>query len=269
MNELLKSLRLGAVSVFGILVPGLAVLTSLAYLFRSEQRALCEDILGMSCASRRLEVAVAVLTLAYVFGFVVRLIPMDWLDTLSRWAQNLGKRPKTKLLDRYPYSNVRSVLEECGLTGLADYVTWEKRPARSHVSCLKLLVMERSPVLANSLASVEAHIRMMFGVFVAGAIGLGVVLWKQPLHAYWLLLVTIGSTQAIIIWTFNRTRYSELVKLLAALKLCAIKREETVEKMIAALQAPPSARHDEVHQPADSAIVSAHANPQQSGEVHQ
>jgi hypothetical protein len=111
------------------------------------------------------------------------------------------------------------------------------QPARSPVNLLKMVVAKESPRLAGTLASVEANIRMMFGVFVAGLVAL-VGLWCEGAwKGHRLPIVVIVSGLLVILHTFTQTRYSELSRLLMALHLCAQRKDK--ESAVKALLPPP------------------------------
>ncbi len=250
MEELIKSFRLGVVQVFGLIVPGLALLPSFAYLLCLEQRTDKCFVLP-NWGSHRIEFAAAVLTLAYVLGFIVRLIPMESLDWLSRgWLNRVGKwRGRDKALPLngpYPYKNLAEVLEMRGLGPLCEYVTWGDRGGRGQINSLKLLVASKNQTLANSLASIEASIRMMFGLFITGLTALGVLIGSQlsgqwpadSMILFWLLVATITCSLFVIFNTFTQMRYTELAKLLMALKLCAAEEDTAVDNVIESFKNP-------------------------------
>ena len=260
MEELIKSFRLGVVQIFGILVPGLALLTCLAYPIWLSQGAGDSLLLLKDWKSHRIEVAAGALTLAYVLGFVIRLIPTEWLDYFSiGWRNRRQKGESPRLIGDYPYANFQDILSYAGLKGLSRYVKWTKdgpRPTRAQVNSLKLLVASENPNLASALASTEANIRMMFGLFVAGFAALGVLVgsllfqgimggsWQQPIRGFWMLLVAIVFSLFMILLTFTSTRCTELVRLMTALRVCAAKRGSAVDSVMSEFEYSEDAEKD-------------------------
>jgi hypothetical protein len=240
MDELVKSFRLGVVQIFGIMVPGLVLLASLAYALLGGNHLDW----GIDWKSYRIEVAAGVMILSYLLGFIVRLIPMDSLDFFaSLWLKlRLFVRRKWNRRPQgfYPYRNLKDLLRADGLKGLESYVLWgpdKEQEARSPVNALKLLVANESQVLASALASSEANIRMMFGFFVAGTVALVVLIWTKP-TSFLPLAVVISLSLFWILHTFTQTRYNELVKLLTALKVCSKGKDSVVDQVMLALRCP-------------------------------
>lgn len=252
MDGLIKSFRLGVVQIFGLVVPGFVIMAALAYPLHLADHLEIGKLL-VAWQSYRIEFVVALLTLAYILGFVVRLIPMDWFDAVCRvwmkvrvwfrlryfgkyYKQPTGKDGCARLIalkGSYPYRNLKNALDSDGLQPLSTYVKWDEssQPSRSLINALKLVVANESPISAGRVTSIEANIRMMFGIFVGGSVGL-VGLWIYGPPGSWRFLVAIGCVLCSILHTFTQTRYSELVALLTAVTVCAGKSDSGVHGLI-------------------------------------
>jgi hypothetical protein len=236
VDEFVKSLRLGVVQIFGIIVPGLVVLASLVFL--AHVAGACGSCgFTVAWSSHRVEVAAGVLTAAYILGFIVRLVPMELVDRFSRrWLERRLGPEMESLKGQYPYENLRAVLAQDGMPELAAYVSWHEKnmnPVRARINSLKLIVANESEVLGAAMATAEANIRMMFGTFVAGLVALLVLVCSFVAPTRWtcypvarlVLVALILCSLLLIVMTFTQTRYNELVRLLTAVKICVAKND--------------------------------------------
>lgn len=189
MNDALRSLRLGAVSLFGVAVPGfvLIFLAAIGLLVPCLAIALhvsnvsWNAVAGVVHADRWLVVGAA-LILSYVVGYILRLTSPDDLDKMST-EHVLANLPKEELSvwpcrgddgDKFPYFHFRSYLEARGHDDLLEHVPWgpdadKKTTKRSKtvVHKMKLDIFLASPQLSDVVDSNEAHIRLMAGTWLA------------------------------------------------------------------------------------------------------
>jgi len=145
MNEMIKSIRMGTVDFFGILIPGLLTIVICATGFFIPIVLLILDLTETNNA--RWAVADSVLiafilfvliVLSYVLGYILRLSSPDELDKIS--AKYVIKREREiskyfeedewpynpeDALDKYPYFNFRNYLIRRGHVHLIkNLVTW-------------------------------------------------------------------------------------------------------------------------------------------------
>lgn len=144
MEDIIKSVRLGTIDFFGILIPGLLAVVIFGVGFFIPLLLLILDITGpVSLFQGEPEPSVVVFilfvltVLAYVLGYVLRLSSPDELDRVSgeyvtKRERKLNKSFKEEWpydyedpLDKYPYFNFRTYLIKRGHTHLTrDLVTW-------------------------------------------------------------------------------------------------------------------------------------------------
>jgi len=144
MNEIAKSIRMGTVDFFGVLVPGILVITMVALGVFMPLLSLLMDISNINIKLEAIDLNAATLILAsliifaYVLGYILRLSSPDALDRISAkkvivkeikagtdmvadgWPYD-PDNPK----DKYPYFNFRNYLLKRGHEHLTKaLVTW-------------------------------------------------------------------------------------------------------------------------------------------------
>ncbi len=151
MNDLIKSIRVGAVDFFGIMMPGILLLTMCTIGFFIPLILIIMNLTGSSIAgidwqeilSRNVSLILTILVFAvlvssYVIGYILRLSSPDELDKKSAkkviekekrasanfeedcWPYNLDDKT-----EKYPYSRFRDYLKKRGHLELIDeLVTW-------------------------------------------------------------------------------------------------------------------------------------------------
>jgi hypothetical protein len=144
MNEMIKSIRVGTVDFFGILVPGLLAVVMCSIGFFIPLFLLILDLTRVHANGVVLDSTWVVFTLfvivvfSYVLGYILRLSSPDELDKIS--ARKVVAR-ESKIndhfpmdewpfnpenpIDKYPYFNFRNYLIRRGHAHLTkDLVTW-------------------------------------------------------------------------------------------------------------------------------------------------
>jgi len=145
MNEMIKSIRVGSVDFFGILIPGLLVIVVCGFGFFIPIFLLILDLTGatnvpwtVTDSTLIVFILFVLIVLSYVLGYILRLSSPDELDKIS--AKYVIEREKkisryfnedewpydfNDPLDKYPYFNFRNYLQRRGHTHLTkDLVTW-------------------------------------------------------------------------------------------------------------------------------------------------
>jgi hypothetical protein len=144
MNELIKSIRVGAVDFFGIIIPGILLIAMCALGFFMPLLLIIMDILGVAinwqeALSKNTTLIFSTLVIfSYVLGYILRLSSPDELDRESAkivikqekkfnlnfdedgWPYDLGNST-----EKYPYSKFRDYLQKRGHLELTEeLVTW-------------------------------------------------------------------------------------------------------------------------------------------------
>jgi hypothetical protein len=129
----------------------------------------------------------AVLVLAYVVGYIFRLSTPDDLDRISadHAIKKMGGVREAKRDhwvhygepdNKFPYFHFRDYLKHRKHDELLDYVDWhKKRRSKTSVNKMKLAISVGSPQLSGIIESNEAHIRLLFGTWLAARLCLGFV----------------------------------------------------------------------------------------------
>jgi hypothetical protein len=184
----------------GVFLPVAILLVAVCQECLQSDQAISIAALSGIWAGNRLILSILVLVIAYVVGYIIRLSTPDDLDRVSarhvldkmaREVQDKDHSPitpeervqaalddhwPTRLEegDKFPYNHFRDYLESRGLTSLATLVKWgspgEKglsKRSKTHVNTMKLQVLAKSPDLSAVIESNEAHVRLMFGTWVA------------------------------------------------------------------------------------------------------
>ena len=219
MLDFLRTLRLGGLSVFGVMLPGLLLLgCSVIGLFVPITALLCSVSGGgawvlLALAERHATaLAVVALLIGYVLGYVLRLYSPDDLDRESVGPILRGMSDEEKKVwpctgepgDKFPYFHTHEYVRARSLEGVLKYVTWgrdvpkcedESRQKRSKsvVNWLKLEIAIRDPELAAQVESHEAHIRLMAGAWRAA-------LWSWPIIFAGLIAAVAG-----VVFSVHRT----------------------------------------------------------------
>jgi hypothetical protein len=145
LNNMVKSIRVGTVDFFGILLPGLLAVVVCAIGFFIPILMLILDFTGTATAHWMISdptliafILFVLIVLAYVLGYILRLSSPDELDRISaRYVTDREKKISKYFyedewpydfndpLDKYPYFNFRNYLIRRGHIHLTeDLVTW-------------------------------------------------------------------------------------------------------------------------------------------------
>ena len=179
-SEALQSIRLGVVTIFGIIAPGIwffsTTLLYVTYLFGggSLNDIQINSDFFISATGPYLASIIGILVV-YVCGSVLRILPPDGPD---RWSPlRKEKDSPIEKRERFPYENLPEYLISRGLLGLAELVPWrlenKEKPdvqiqrSKTFLHFIKLYITHKDPDMANYLAKQEAFIRLMSGVFYA------------------------------------------------------------------------------------------------------
>lgn len=224
MLDLLRTLRLGGLSVFGVMLPGLLLLGLAGYGIVLPGLLIAAHAtnghLGpfVQVAERHTVLLSTVLLLVgYTLGYVLRLFSPDDLDAesgkhvLKRMAKDEKRLwPYTGCPhDKFPYFCTYQYLLSRGLESAAKYVTWgpdkdcandppcpfhsqpsgmdvppKGKRSKTAINRMKLEIAMISPELAAQAESQEAHIRLMSGAWLA-------ITWTLP-------LVSAGAIMTLI-----------------------------------------------------------------------
>jgi len=206
MANVLRFLRVGLVNVLGIAVPGLLLLVffvvgiaipaavvgiPLCQEFLHSDKALCVWSVSAAWSGNKSLLVALALVFAYISGYIIRLSTPDDLDkrsaklVLEKMDREAGKEDyvaakeddwPTRLEDedKYPYFHFKEYLQSRGLDPLAELVAWgpkkvtdASKRSKTHVNMLKLKVLAASADLSAVIESNEAHVRLIFGTWVA------------------------------------------------------------------------------------------------------
>jgi len=196
MAELLRALRLGAVNIFGVAIPGflllfiscIGFLLPMLFLVSSVQRYSLDIDFKWYDSNKWLIVSVIIL-ISYIAGFILRLTSPHELDKVSVkhkkshiWNYEYEKEEK----ETFPYSRLKSYFNNYGHPDLAKLVTWDppkdppenevekevlenelKKCSSTVINRLKLDIALDCPGLSAFVDSQEAHIRLMSGTWLA------------------------------------------------------------------------------------------------------
>lgn len=206
MTDCLRFLRLGVINVLGITVPGVLLILFLTAGFFFPLTIcvlpLCQEILGsdkcvtwehavlFSTSGKTLLLFLS-LVLAYIAGYIIRLSTPDDLDRISAKIV-LGKMSQEAKAkeglgaaedhwpfqgepdNKFPYFHFRDYLLFRGLKECANLVAWGppdgtdlSKRSKTHVNMMKLEITATAPELSAIVESNEAHVRLMFGTWVA------------------------------------------------------------------------------------------------------
>ncbi|HAR37678.1 MAG TPA: hypothetical protein DCS09_03365 [Porphyromonadaceae bacterium] len=184
MVELLRALRLGAVNLFGVAIPGFLLLfisgvgfllPMLSIVLSAYNHSLCIDIKWYD-SNKWLIVSVIIL-MSYISGFILRLTSPHELDKVSVTKRKSHVWDYSNSKEQFPYSKLKSYFEDYGHPDLAALVAWKTSMAEDDNICeaeqrkcsstiinrMKLDIALDCPSLAAFVDSNEAHIRLMSG----------------------------------------------------------------------------------------------------------
>jgi hypothetical protein len=193
MGDILRSFRLGVINILGVTVPGPIVLFLICMGFLAPVILLIQDIAKDDAAKIQSGIpeippvgnvpptigVSAILILAYIIGYIFRLSTPDVLDHISakRVIKKMGGVAEAKRDhwphhgepgNKFPYFHFRDYLKYRKHGELAKYVDWDKhRRSKTSVNKMKLETHIRSPRLSAIIDSNEAHIRLLFGTWLA------------------------------------------------------------------------------------------------------
>ena len=185
---MLRTIRLGVVAVFGIVVPGVWFWgTTVFYLGYGAAiptiDAMRQRFVDLASSPSTTLIWVLGFVLVYVTGSVLRILPPDIPDRISlRWinflSEKLGdKSTRIERSDRFPYKSLPAYLRSRELDGLAQLVPWDAEDkngcdrsmlrSKTFMHFTKLFIASKNAHLADHLARQEAFIRLLAGVFYA------------------------------------------------------------------------------------------------------
>ncbi len=251
MTDILRSLRLGIINILGVTVPGLIVLFFVTIGFLAPCILLIRDLTTATIGPLPSGVprlppigtvepasgTVVVLLVAYIIGYVFRLSTPDDLDTRSaNWVvlkkmqgvPNAAKDAwpfRMEEGNKFPYFHFKEYLEKRNHKDFAQLVDWDKdKPSKTSVNRLKLETRARSPRLSALIESNEAHIRMLFGAWLAvrlcrGLLVIGFtcstigfvrsIVLADPRHLLFAYSAWMVVTSAIVIGAWLSARHIE------------------------------------------------------------
>lgn len=193
MTTILRSFRLGIINLIGVTVPGLIVLFLVCFGYLAPVVLLIQDLTTgpdeaiasgfpnippIGIVSPAIAVS-AILVLAYIIGYIFRLSTPDDLDRIStkyaikkmggvkaayddHWVHH--GEPKNK----FPYFHFSDYLNHRRHYELVPHVDWDEEVrSKTSVNKMKLTIGIRSPQLSAIIESNEAHIRLLFGTWLA------------------------------------------------------------------------------------------------------
>jgi hypothetical protein len=202
MADCMRFLRLGVINVLGITVPGilLIVFLSVGFFFPLAIVVLpvCQVLFGSDnyvhltqvmafYTSNKMILWGLILVMAYVAGYIIRLSAIDDLDRISadiilqKMNQDAKERRGLNAIEdhwpyqgepdnKFPYFHFKKYLLFRGLKDYANLVAWgpcENIRSKTHINRMKIEVMTESPELSAVIESNEAHVRLMFGTWMA------------------------------------------------------------------------------------------------------
>ncbi len=253
MTDILRSLRLGIINILGITVPGLIVLFYVAIGFLAPCILLIRDLTTATIGPLPSGVprlppigtvdpaagTAVVLLVAYIIGYVFRLSTPDDLDERSAtWAVRKKMNGVAGATEdawpfrmedgnKFPYFHFREYLEKRNHKDFARLVDWdedEHKRSKTSVNRLKLETHARSPRLSALIESNEAHIRMLFGAWLAvrlcrGLLVIGFtcstigfvrsIVLADPRHLLFAYSAWMVVTSAIVIGAWLSARHIE------------------------------------------------------------
>jgi hypothetical protein len=219
MVAFLRAIKVGAVNLFGVAIPGFLLMFFSLIGVVAPALAICFGYLhigdfpiGLWESNKSLAIAVVVI-FSYVAGYILRLSTPDEVDEPSAKGviKDYMKRgleleidcwPYAGDKDKYPYDNFWYYLEERGLTDLRREVKWGRarektgeapqvpetkfdKRSKTAVAKMKLDVMVNCPNLFAEIESNEAHVRLMSGTWLAIKAG-----WKMVLFG---MILTVAG----------------------------------------------------------------------------
>ena len=198
MSEVLRVFRLGVINLLGVTVPGLMFIIILVSGFAAPFVLVLQH-LSISL-SPNLQISkfpdlpplgtipvawVIILTfiMAYTIGYIIRLSTPDKLDKISgdHVIKEMGGIEKAEeehwpyrkeTNEKFPYFYTKDYLEHRGHNELLELVTWGKDNkdtlprSKTIINKMKVETEMRSPELSAVIESNEAHIRLLFGVWL-------------------------------------------------------------------------------------------------------
>jgi hypothetical protein len=240
VEGLFRDLRLGTVTVFGVLLPGIWFMTSAGlYLLGVVGHERVENAVG-DLGVLRLHPSLAWIVgfvVAYTAGSLMRALSPEVLDRLSICLEHVRsfvwRRPhEFKVSERFPYQSLPSYLRDRGATELAKYVPWDEAAlgkqalcSRVFVNYAKAHVRTNDSRLGDDLLREEAFVRSLSGVCWAAMITTAiaaVVVWSRGAEvddAYWVALACNVAVIVGVIGNFHRQRLREVLAIIDALYL--------------------------------------------------
>jgi hypothetical protein len=257
MGDFMKRLSFGVVDFIGITIPGFLLLffIGIGLILPASQllKAFGADGSFFPFSISRIELISFLALMSYLVGYFILLIDMQEYDirTIKKLIKDNGEdKYKLKIdndYDEYPYINLKDYLQKIGYEKLNRYVIWDKtdpsKMSRTHINYLKQFIAFKSPQLINKIETLEANIRLVYGIIVIsipGIVlsGLGIVISIVTLIKLnsnssseikavpaiilinILLILALFIARRIVGKQFHPTRGSELIKILGAVYLC-------------------------------------------------
>ena len=168
-----RGLRLGIVTIFGVLLPGVWFWASTIFLFTS-----LWGLEGQASVFAPLKLISFPQPVLWIFGFVLvyvagsqlRAISPNPIDQLSiSWQHVIHRSWLIERTDKFPYLSLPSYFDRRGMAGFAEFIPWSREANRGACSTLfvnysKLCVASRDRQMGDFLDQEEAFIRAMSGV---------------------------------------------------------------------------------------------------------
>jgi hypothetical protein len=202
ITDVSRSIQVGAVDFFGVMIPGVIIITMCVVGFFVPVAMLIMDlsvaeIKPIDVGTNGMLLGIFLLIIfSYMFGYILRLSSPDELDRTSalkvikrECVKKSSKKSESAIkewidedkwpfnpydsMDKYPYLKFREYLKQRGHTEVAKkLITWNAEAdnrlrSKTAVNEMKMSVRLHCPELSALLDSKEAHIRLMTGTWAA------------------------------------------------------------------------------------------------------
>ncbi|MCP3996257.1 MAG: hypothetical protein GY722_14530 [bacterium] len=238
-QDLLRDVRLGTVTVFGVLLPGIWFMMSISlYVVGLSDSARLSELVDVG---RQLSLAPSVLWIAWFVATYVAgsLLRMQSPDPLDRQSMRLGRAVAwvrgvpypIAQGETFPYQSLPKYIRDRGGAGLAQVLPWDREAIGDEALCsnvflnfAKMHVRARHRDLGDELLREEAFVRGLSGVTwgavlctVPSAVVAGFT--SSVGSAFWAALFANIAVVALTLPRFHKQRLRETLKVAAAVYL--------------------------------------------------
>jgi len=249
MAELLRALRLGAVNIFGVAIPGFLLLFISGIGFLLPMLLLMSSIQGEYSLATNFQwydsnkyfqwydsnkwlIVSVIILISYIAGFILRLTSPHELDKVSVKKRESDVWDHEYEKETFPYSRLKSYFNDYGHPDLAELVSWDplkkdgeklkgelRKCSSTVINRLKLDIALDCPGLSAFVDSQEAHIRLISGTWLAIRATMPLVLIGTIICLY---IITGGHSEIHWVQTQSKNAYYWLQLVINAFLLMAM-----------------------------------------------